>query len=56
MHPLPVMPVIGLFDQPSVRPVEQVDPWLGEGSEQGLEFGAEGTGEPQRAGPGPVPR
>ena len=32
-----------------------VDPRLGQGSEHGLQFGAEGTGEPQGAGPGSVP-
>ena len=31
-----------------------VDPGFGQGSEEGLQFGAEGPGEPQRAGPGPV--
>ena len=54
VHPLPVMPFIRGFDQPPVRPGDQVDPWLGEGSEQGLQFAAEGTGEPHRAGPGSV--
>ena len=54
VHPLPVMPGIGLFDQPPVRALDQVDPWLGQGSEHRLQFGAEGTGEPQGAGPGSV--
>ena len=54
MHPLPVMPEVGLFDQPAVRGFDQVDPWLRQGSEHRLEFGAEGTGEPHRAGPGSV--
>ena len=55
VHPLPVVPLIRGFDQPSVRPGDRVDARFGQGSEQGLEFAAERTGEPQGAGPGSVP-
>ena len=54
MHPLPVVPEIGLFDQPAVRAGGGVDPRLRQGSEHGLQFGAEGTGEAEGAGPGSV--
>ena len=54
VHPLPVVPLIRGLDQPPVRAGDQVGPRFGQWSEQGLQFAAERTGEPQRAGPGSV--
>ena len=55
VHPLPVMPLIRRLDQPPVRASDHVGAGFRQGSEQGLQFGAESAGEPEGAGPGSVP-
>ncbi len=55
MHPLPMMPRIGLLDQLTVRTNRRVDLGFRYGPEQRGQFGTAFTAEPELPGVGAVP-